>query len=902
MRKILIAISAITATLCADIQAQEAWEAHRLTGDRFFYGSKNLQASTTSEALINDYGLDNPGTLERISQWLEANPVHPDNTRLKVMKANLLVRQHNYSEAFSIYNSLSPEQTDNLPEFEKVEAQLYGAVAYIETGDYLTAQQKLDDIKESPYHSEDITYYSAYTKYAQGDYATAASQFSQVSGSKRYRSTAPVYLADCYLLTGQPQAALNTLQGWTAASDGDKRLADEAKRISGEASYDLGRYDEAVETLSAYDSSADTSKRTALYKLGMSLFRTRQFPEAAKTLSRSAGTASDVMAQSAWLNAGKAYIATGNKKQAGIAFQLAANMTADSAVQEEAAYNYALTLHQGAEMGFGESVQAFEQFLNKYPGSRYSSTVAQHLSEVYFTTKNYNAALQSINRISHPSPDIIDAKQKVLYNIGIQHFANGDYNKAKQFMTESHATKTNPEAVFWKAEAEYRLGDLKSAATDYNYYLRDGRNTMNRALAYYGSAYILFKGRQYSKALGQFRSFISESQKAGGGERANLKADAYNRIGDCLFTQRDFNGAETAYRQSLSTHATHGDYSLLQLAIISGLRGDYAKKVELLSQLESSYTNSEYADNALFEQGRAYVLSGDSENALKSFRQLIDKYPSSTNTRRAMNEIAAIHKESGDTEAAINQYETVISKYKDTREAAEALESLKQIFTSQGRVNEYAAIAEKAGRALTTEEFDEMLENAAVMAKAEEDYIKAAQYYAQIEQQTMSEDTKAKALASGLECAEKAGDSTLTLYFADKILDSNSKVSPERISQAMLIRAHQKAQTGDTAGAADTYKRLSEDHVTVYGAQATVELCQILYNGGQYAEAESRLDKFIDEGTTYPYWLARAFILLSDVYSKTDRDIEAREYLLSLKNNYSENEEINQMINQRLNK
>ena len=33
---------------------------------------------------------------------------------------------------------------------------------------------------------------------------------------------------------------------------------------------------------------------------------------------------------------------------------------------------------------------------------------------------------------------------------------------------------------------------------------------------------------------------------------------------------------------------------------------------------------------------------------------------------------------------------------------------------------------------------------------------------------------------------------------------------------------------------------------------------------------------------------------------KTDRKVEAREYLLSLKSNYSENEEINNMIKERL--
>ena len=48
------------------------------------------------------------------------------------------------------------------------------------------------------------------------------------------------------------------------------------------------------------------------------------------------------------------------------------------------------------------------------------------------------------------------------------------------------------------------------------------------------------------------------------------------------------------------------------------------------------------------------------------------------------------------------------------------------------------------------------------------------------------------------------------------------------------------------------------------------------------------------------YWLARSFILLSDIYKSQGKYVEARQYLLSLKSNYTENDDIADMIAVRL--
>lgn len=904
----------------------------RLTDEQHYYGSwtedkLRMGGETSDEAiqLVNAYFLNEPQTEERLAEWIDYYRVHPMNERLQLLRANLMVRRGADEQALQIYRELS---TERIPAEERVEAQLYEAVAHIHTGDYAKARRLLAGIGKTERHQMDVQYYTGYVFYAEGKYAEALPFLQVAAASADYQHEACVYIADCQLQTGQPQEALNTLRRSQVAA----KLLPEANRIEGEALYDTGDIQGAIGKLEQYNGAITDPQRTALYKLGMGYFKTQNYSKAAATFSRSAGIEEDALAKNAWLHAGTSYINIGNKKQASMAFQQAslpanpANSDDAEAVRETALFNYALTLHDGATMGFGESVRVFEDFLNQFPQSQYKASVAKHLTEVYFTTKNYPAALASINKIKNPDTDILLAKQKVLYNLGVQRFTDGAFSSAKDFMRQSIDTyskaksakgksakldegqKTLAEAYYWKGESEYRQGEYKEAASDLQQYLKyPALSTQNHALANYTLGYSRFKQKNYASAQTAFQSFLQEADKAiytGTDKRLPaLCADAYNRLGDCQLSARNYDAAYHSYQKALATDRTNGgDYSLLQQALISGLRGDYAKKVELLGQLNGEYKNSEFVVDALFEQGRAYVQTGDRQKAMSTFKTLMERYPQSTQARKAENEIGMLQAENGDKEAAIRSYRHVLETYPNSVEAQTALANLKDIYTEQGRINEYAALAQKAGKTLSASELDEMVTSAALRAVANGDHTQALGYYQQLEAQTQSAATRLAAQEGQLHAAAQAKNHSAVIDVATRLLQSGSKVSPDVAAEARLLRAQSYLAQNNSDSAVADLQELSKDTRTVYGAQGLVELAQYAYDTQQYEPAETLLTDFISSGTTHSYWLARAFVLLADVYSKTDRTIEARQYLLSLKSNYTDSEEINHMIDERLKK
>jgi len=890
--------SGLSAMLAVAMLPFSAWSQdvesvmRRLVEQSHPYAALGVDPASARECdvLVSEYFINKSGTAARIERWLQVHPSASryDRNRMGVLWANLLVREGDYGQALQIYET---HALFSLPESETTEARLSQAVAYIRTGRTRAAASVLESLDETETHQVDILYLNGYVRYAEGEYREAIPFFEAVQMSPDYRRSAAVYMADCYLCSERANVALQLARAYQQDFPNSSMLP-EAVRIEGEALYDQRQYRAAATKLQQYSASTRLPQRKALYKLGMSLYQQGGYAQAAKTLSESAGSERDVMAQNAWLHSGLCYLQTGQKQQAGIAFQQASEMDGDAAVQEEALYNYALTLHDGATMGFGENVQVFERFLNQFPQSQYRNSVARHLTEVYFTTKNYPAALASIEKIQKPSREILEAKQKVLYNLGVQAYHQGDMRVTKEYMRQSYATSPQAEPLLWKGEAEYRLEEYDAAAADLKKYLSTaGALPANQSKAHYLLGYTYFKQKNYTAAAGQFE----RCEQVG-----TMGADVLNRLADCQFAMRDYDAAYSTYDQARRADPTHGDYSLLQQALISGLRGNYNQKLRLLQQVGTSYRGSALATDALYEQGRAYVQGGDDEHAISTFRALLEQYPESTQARQAGNELGMIYSNQGELDLAIQSYREVIETYPNTEEAQTAVSNLRDLLSATGRIDELQALAEQAGQPLSKREMDEVMVDAAIRAQSNGQHEQALTIYRRLEVQTESPTMLQHALGGELESAKQLGNRATLIGVTSHLLDPTSRTSSELLLQARLLRAQSYLAEGRADSAVADYQRLTQVPQAVEGAQATVELAQYAYDTKQYESAETVLTRFTDTGTPHAYWLARGFVLLSDVYAATGRSIEARQYLLSLRSNYTESEEINRMIEQRL--
>jgi TolA-binding protein len=92
---------------------------------------------------------------------------------------------------------------------------------------------------------------------------------------------------------------------------------------------------------------------------------------------------------------------------------------------------------------------------------------------------------------------------------------------------------------------------------------------------------------------------------------------------------------------------------------------------------------------------------------------------------------------------------------------------------------------------------------------------------------------------------------------------------------------------GDEQAAMAIFKTLSKEVKSVEGAEARFRIIEAEYKAKNYDKAEKMVYEFSDTNTPQNYWLAKAFILLGDIYFDKGDSFQARATYQSIVDGYS---------------
>lgn len=905
----------------------------------------------------------NTSVLQRdLKAYMQEFPYTTFADEVNLMQGILQVERGHYKQALKV---LEPIDISALGRAHQHDYSFYRGYSYLMLQDYGRAAIYFGHLSKSDNrYSTRADYYYAYCMYKTGEYDKALPSLKRLEQMPEYAKTVPYFIAQTDYIQGRYDEAEERIV-MLLRTQPDNDLSGELHRMLGEIRYRDGRYEEAAEQLQQYEQDAQERKeelrREDLYLLGHAEYRLNRYPDAIRHL-KLIKQQPDTLSESACLTIGHAYIHMNQPEQAQLWYQAAASYRLTPAITEEAAYNYTLCSYRSSS-ALGESVKAFNDFLHAFPDSKYESNIYQLLSSALMQSKNYAAAIATLDSISDPTPKMLETKQYLRYQLAADGFLQGKMQQAIDRAGEvvSHRNESDrytTEALYIRAEAEYRLRDYSACESDLQSFFarHDAKQSANYRIARYLEGYCAFSQNHYDQARTAFTTYIDGADTGDA-----TYADALNRIGDCYFNARDFKQAISYYTQVSNLQAVGADYALFQRGYALGLLRQYNDKIAALRTLTTRYPKSDYADDGMYETARAQLQLNDERGAITTYEQLLNTYPHSALARKASLERAMLYRNLNQTDQAIAAYRQTIEKYPATEEAYTALETLQALYVEQNRIDEYLAYTKnlaKLNMTVTTRE-DSLLFAAAEMQYMQAAYQKATEplseyirrycaggrycttalYYLAdsyyrlgrnaeaLEQYSQLADLAANpyqeeaatrmaeiyydrgdyaaaleafyrmnALASTrensivarvgiLRCSSLLGRHTATIDIAGQLL--NDQPDEAVRNEALYCRAKAYTAQGEWEKAQPDLKQLSSEVRTAQGAEAKYLLAQSRFESGQLDEAEAEVMSFTGMSTSQQYWLARALILLSDIYTRRGETFQARQYLLALQQNYT---------------
>jgi len=623
---------------------------------------------------------------------------HPESPYIKRAWYNLGDYQFERRQYPSVLRSYTNIDESDLSKEEQVEVQYQKGYSHLMMENTDQAATQFYTIKESNnIYSKPASYYWAHIMYLQGNYESALNGFSNLNNDPTYSKVIPLYVSHIFY----KQERYDEVVEYTTSviNDVEEEHQAELSKIIGDSYFHLREYEKAIPYLETYHNSSGLKTREDSYLLGYSYYTTGQYEKAASLLKK-ASTGKDEMAQNAYYHLADTYIKLEDKESARMAFEAAADFDFNEKIKEDALFSYAKLTYELSYSPFNETIKAFDKYITLYPNSERNAEAYQYLTEVFMVTRNYSDAINTIEKIEVKSPSIMRAYQRVTFFRGLELFNNLAYNSAIDFFNRSlengsHSRELNARALYWKAEALYRVGDYPEAASTYSRFLRTpGAFSLTEYKdSEYNLAYTYFKMEEFDQATSHFRKYINAME----GKRTEKLADAYNRVGDYYFLNSSYALARQNYQRSYEMKIYEPDYALYQLAMIQGLQKELQGKINNLERLQAGFPDSEYQDEALYELGRAQERLGKNYEAKQKYQAIIENHPQSNFHRKALLQMGLINYNEDNFSEALAHYKKVAENYTGTPEAQAALLGIKNSYIELNNVDAYFAYARNLG-------------------------------------------------------------------------------------------------------------------------------------------------------------------------------------------------------------
>jgi len=745
---------------------------------------------------------------------------------------------------------LDNEKSKKIPDI----ARLVGE-AYYKTGKYNEAIPYLEmyEDKTRSRVSPAEKYQLAYAYYKTAHYDKAITLFQDVTyNSDSLAQNACYHLGECYIKTNQKQFARNAFYS-AFKMPFYKNICEDALYNYAKLSYELGKnpFNEAIKSLKLYINQYPDSPRVdELYIYLVNLF-----------------------------------ISTNNYKDA---FTSLENIKVkDDKLQ--AAYQ-SITYNRGVELfnegKYSDAITLLKKSLTLTYDKLLIANARYWVGDAYYRSGDYDEALANYRTfLLLPSAYNSEMYGLANYNIAYVHFKKKNYDEASIYFRKYLTGKTKKDPKFTN-DTYLRLADCYFINKKYNDALENYDKVIASGIA--DMDYALYQKSLVLGAQGNMKKKVATLEEL----TSNYKRSSYQG---------------------------NAQYELGVTYLVTNSLED---AMRCFKNIVSELPRSPFARKAKLKIGMIYYNNNQNELALQSLRDVVDNHPGTPEAKEALITIKNIYIDMNrvDDYFAYTKkvpYSDVSSSEQDSISyiAAENLymngdcQASSEDFDKyiihfpQGsfivNANFYKAECEYKNNhpenALKGYEFvisqpagkftESSLLNAASIHYSLKNYPAALNEYRRLNESAEYKSNVIEALTGLMRCYYSLQKYDTAIFVSEKLL-GQEKIQDNLSNEANLTIGLASLATNNLTLAKEQFMSVSKNSLNETGAQAKYNLAYILYLQENYPEAEKTVFELTEKFSSFDYWVAKGYILLSDVYVKMNNRFQAKQTLQSIIDNY----------------
>lgn len=751
----------------------------------------------------------------------------------------------------------APPMLDSVNPVRKPDLARIIGESYYRTGKFANALPYLEEyMKTSPVLEREDYFQLGFCYHYSARYNDAIASLTKISSENDlvYQNAAYL-LGDCYLRIQDKKSARLAFE---AASKGESD-----KRIQEESLFNFAKLTQEL-SLSPFNEAINA----------FNLF-IKKYPESP-------------FLDDVYTYLSNAYISTKNYNEAIDALENIQNINPElEEAYQRVCFFRALELFTNNE--FEEAIIHFDKSLNN---SRYNRTyLARSIfwrGEAYYRLSRFDDAARDFNKFL-TTTGAIELKEfnSAHYNMGYCKFKKKEFKDAASWfrkytdaMNEA-PSKTVGDAFARTGDCYYGIRDYDNAVLFYQKAIDNGKASVDYALYQKGFCLGLQKEHQ--------QKIITLNQLVNDYSRSAYVDDALLEIGNSYIAIEENDMAINAFRQLITDFPSSSlvPRAYLQTGLVYYNTDKNQEAMNVLKKAIETYPRSQetkealallknvYLDMNQVEEYFAYLKEKDSNADIRITEQ--DSLSYTTAVKVYMT---------ADYEKASGLFDKYLTQYKEqgifyVNASYYMAECLKKSDKKDKAIAYFENVVKKPQSEFT----EPSLVQLADWNYRNQNYEKAAEYYQQLDQTAQYDNNKILAKTGKMRCYAKNNNLPEARKAAISLLAAG-KLSEDLFREAHYIIGKDAMAAGQMEDALDEFMLIAGECKAPEQAEAKYLVSLIYYQQNQHDLSEKEIFDFVKKNTPHQFWLAKSFLLLSDIYLARNNSFQAKATLQSILDNY----------------